>query len=209
MCLFTGTYDDSRYSLAQLENTKQLVLGEGSFGFIGSDAVNQDPELMKAVKIEVFTQECRDTLKALETLDFVKQPIFLKLQAKRLDYLRQYCRLGEIANKGFHDGTALRQFKAPDCERFIPALEGKADLMKTWRDFSMGECGNNAEPEQCLAGVDQKKNAPNREEYARAELLAYGWWNCALRYIPEMSDTQAEDEAFQKLFQSAKMDCQD
>jgi len=80
-------------------------------------------------------------------------------------------------------------------------------MIEAW--FYLNELmkSKNADPERVQRNFDERFNSKNKFDYARLELLTFGWWNNTNHLIFHLSETGEFESEFKNLFIKVKCEC--
>lgn len=206
LCEFEGTYDSTKYTEAQLRDTKKLLSGIGGLS-LSYDPTPRKFEDIGKLSLEQLEAEYLDKLKELQNLKLVKGDFWVKLRQDKIKELNQLYMLSKITMKGYTDPSALKEFdRASCCIDFYaqPLIDGGDYLLTTWEKVNMDTRSHNGNPQRIENIFNQQNASPDKLKYARMEVMTFGWWNCAnsMRYHLEYDEKQTEE--YNKLFKNVR-----
>lgn len=206
MCSFSGTYDVSKYTEAQLRNTSKLFKGAYSLTTYPSVFKYEDIANLDPIGLE---NEFKQKHGELKSLDIVRSPYWESARQAQLRELEQVYRLRSIKMRAYHDPAALREYTAaPACniKYAEPLIAGGDSLLNVWRELNVESRKRNADPERLRRRFEAELASEDRFKFAFVEVLAFGWGNCAnasIDYVEAGNDGTAQEE-FEKLFKRVK-----
>jgi len=176
------------------------------------------PETANRVDILTLEQECDDIARTGKDLKLLALPGIEEHRALLLDNVLDMCALKQAEIRAVKDASALRDYKpaAQACSHFIDALDGTADLDRTWRDTVEASCRNNAQPAACRDRHVRDAQKPDGGQRKRLFVLGFGWNNCAVRFMranvpnPRRQELYAAiDKSIKRQFRIVRSKCQE
>lgn len=207
LCEYKGTYDASKYTAQQLQNTYDLWFS--SAYRLSPRATVLRPDDIDKLSSAPITAAYDKLKHGLKTLDVVPQPFWLDLRQRTLNELEAVYQLSMVTVEGYKKPRALRKYpvKGP-CMDFANAMIAGGDtMMSAWEQLSIKQGRVNGSPQMCMARYQRERNSDRAEDYARINLMAYGWWNCNNQFIPHVEDRGEAQRAFRKLFGQVRFTC--
>lgn len=209
LCEFEGTYDSVKYSEAKLRNTLSLI-NNGGFT-IETDATPFSIADVKKLNVAALDREYALKSARLKNLAVVDSAYFESLRQKRLKELEQVYRLSKITMLAHAAPVKLRDYTAADScvESYAePLINGGGELLGAWRRVNEKARQNNADPAHVKSIFDRRYNSPEKYDYARIEVMTFGWWNCANQFIEYVEQDGKERKNFERLFRRVrKIEC--
>lgn len=205
LCVFESTYDASKYSLAKLKNTLKLMTENFRLDF---DPTPQTFEGVKDLSVVALDREYNLKSGELKNLKIVNSKYFEALRQKKLKELEQTYKLKRITAQAFENPAKIREYtRAGSCVQTYanPLIKGGGDLLEIWLKVNEDSRKRNASPDRLKRIFEQQMNSPDKFEYARIEVMTFGWWNCANNFIEyENSSSDENEKEFKKLFRQTK-----
>jgi hypothetical protein len=209
LCQFTGTYDASKYTEEQLRNTQKLVSLIGVIP-LNTSTTARNPEDIAGLGVEKLDAEYQAKKSELENMPLVPNAYWNTLRRQLLDELEKYYRLARVTMRAYQDPTALREYDAAECcgEFYIePLIKGGEHLLATWHKVNLDSRAKNASPERLKTIYEGQNASDDRLKHARVEVMAFGWWNCAVGRFDFVNDRTDPSENFRDLFTEVKEEC--
>lgn len=203
LCEFEGTYDAAKYTETQLKNTLKLL---GDFS-INTDATVWKYEDIKKLDVNALDKEYQAKSAALKKLDIVKSPFWERLRERKLKELTEVYKLSRLTMLGYAEPAKLREATfAESCvvKYAEPLIKGGELLLRTWQTLNEGSRRNNADPERIKKIFEAEYDSPDRLQFARVEVMSFGFWNCANEFIEREIYDGSHDEEFKKLFKRVR-----
>ena len=206
MCSFSGTYDASKYTEAQLRNTSKLFKGEYKLTIYSAVFKYEDIGELDLIGLEKEYEQKHEELKSL---DIVKSPYWESARQAQLRELEQVYQLRKTEMRAYSDPVALREYTAaPACniKYAEPLIAGGEPLLNVWRELNIESRKRNADPEGRRKRFEAELASTDRLKFALVEVLTFGWGNCAnltVDYYEAGNDGTAQAE-FKKLFKRVK-----
>lgn len=211
-------FDPARYDEVKLRSTLRLLFGPSDFEVPPSPTPMVPQAVARLPDVNRITATCSQALDAANRLEFIPLDGIEDYRRARITELQDVCRFETAKIRGFRDPSALRDYSPAlaACSGFIDALEGKRDLLATFRDTVNQSCSRNGSPVSCMARETANLQKPDGMDWAKLYLLVFGWNNCALKYTVRSVDRKrleqmrAQLEAqFRRLFEVRKDKCDD
>ena len=207
LCEYQGSYDASKYSAQQLQNTYDLWFS--SAYQLSPQATTLQPDEINGLDTAPITADYNRLQQQLKTLDLVPQPFWQTLRKQTMDELDAVYRLSMVTVAGYKKPKTLRQYPAKgQCMDYAEAMIAGGDRMMTaWEQLSVEQCQKNGYPKMCMSRYQQERDSAQSENYARINLMAYGWWNCNNQYVPHVVHDGKAPAEFRKLFKKVRFSC--
>jgi hypothetical protein len=92
-----------------------------------------------------------------------------------------------------------------------PIMAGGDTLLTAWRKQNEIARANNGDPERVRKEFEAELASPQKFEYARLEMLTFGWWNCVNATIVQETGSQdgTNQKQFEKLFKKLTSECEE
>ena len=204
-CLFEGTYDAAKYSEKTLRNTLGLI-NYNDF-WLDADATPRDMAGVKLLNVAALDAEYAEKSTRLKKLAIVKSAYFEAIRQKKLKELEQYHRLKKTTMLAHTNPAELRRYTGADScvQTYADALaNGGEDLLGVWRAVNEKARAQNIDPNRVKSIFDRRFAAPERYDYARIEVMTFGWWNCANGFVERVEYDGTERKQFEKFFKRVK-----
>lgn len=209
-CLFESSYDAKKYTKRQLEDTTKLF----HLDFF-PHTINPAPfnfEEIEQLNVATLDEEYAMRTANLKALKIVKSAYWRTVRQAQLNELKQVYQLSRATILSYNTSTALRDFEFPGVcvEKYaIPLAAGGEDLLSAWRTMYVEIIKNHSRPDIVGKEFDEQYNSPERFQFARVQVTAFGWWNCVNSKIKRQSDDGSKEKEFKKLFSRTKIiDCE-
>ncbi len=215
LCEHEGTYDSAKYTEKQLFDTEKLTYPHPELS-LSYNATPFTLENIDKLDVKILDAEYRKRLKEWENLDLVKGELWEKLRQRYIENLKEDYQRSRAAVLAYKNPAALREIKTLNiCEKQFtnPLIAGGDYLLTTWLKLNMDQRVDNADPEFIKNRYEQRFASPDRLRYARLEVMAFGWWNCAIltdtdgNYSCETDFRQDYTDEFSKLFKNVESEC--
>ncbi len=206
LCEYEGVFDQKKYTRAQLQNTLKMMLS-GSFD-LGNDAVIWKFEEIANLNVAALDAEFDLKTTQLKNLDIVNSAYWKTFKQRNLTELEQVYELSKTTMLAYKNPAEIKQYTAAEsCVNLYaePLINGGDELLKTWRQVNETSRRNNGNPNRLQTIFEQQLNSPDKFKYARIEVMTFGWWNCANKFVERAPyyDEQPQKE-FNKLFKTVK-----
>lgn len=209
LCQNKGTYLTKQYSEAQLKDTYTLwsassLLSTSATVFKPQDIGQLDQNTTKLEK------EYADKRKQLEQLNPIQTPYWVKLKKARLQELDEDYQLRKLTLEANRNPSVLLNSKyAEGCRKYAEALAStdSTQILETWKAMAEEQKKNNGSPEQYMKIFYNKYNSSDKLDYAKVEIMTFGWWNCCNMQLNRVSQDMAMEVEFNKLFTNVQSQC--
>ncbi len=209
LCFYTGVYSADQYTALELQNTFENLC----FSFSETNTPFAAWEIAEIDKLDVFAKEaeCKALITKYEQLDIVNAAVWEQARANRIRAISESCALQKLTIIAYQYPDTLNSFDTTDSltAYYRAALiAGGDDLLAAWQHLHEAKKANNAYPQRMQHIYEQRYNSPLKLEYARLEVMLFGWWNHAnnLIFHDEHSDYWP---AFEKLFIKLDRECEE
>ena len=210
LCSCKGYYLRSFYSEQELKDTYDFFMRMDA-GLTTSTMVFY-PRNIADIDIPKFTKEYESLRLYLDTCKLVNNSYWSGQVTRQKKNLEKQYYLEKLKMEAFLNPKVLlnSDYVYDDCEVFAKALaSGDEDmLLKVWKDLRVEMSKNNGYPERVMAEFQENLNSPDRDTYARIDLITFGWWNCINQHI-ERADYEKMAQEFEKLFVKIEKECEE
>jgi hypothetical protein len=209
LCLYTGVYSADQYTALELQNTFENLC----FSFSETKTPFAAWNLAEIDKLDVLAKdaECKALVTKYEQLDIVNAAVWEEARANRIRAISESCALQKLTIIAYQYPDTLNSFgKSDSLTAYYRAalIAGGDDLLAAWQTLNEMQKARNGNPQRLQNIFDQRNNSPLKLEYARLEVMMFGWWNHAnhLIFHDEHSDYWP---AFEKLFIKLDRECEE
>lgn len=206
-CTCTGTFDSTKYSRTQLENTLNLLWNTEP---IHTDATARTLNKANEPDLGSLISECNNRLHELNSVKFINNKFWTKIKEDRIAEIESTCRLREYTILAWNNPDTLLSYNVVDstCIYYRDALiDGGEEMIQAWICLNERMKRNNGDPGKVQRKFDEKFTSINRLDYARLDLMTYGWWNSANHLILHVNAGGDFESEFKKLFTKVKCNC--
>lgn len=206
LCSCKALFDSTRYTRQQLENTHEaLYFGSAS----DMNVYPWDFDEVEEVLLDRLDKEYAEQMRRLRPSKIVNDRFWQAERQKVIRYVNACRELRKVTILARINPTELRKYKRvnAECIYYREALIAGGDrLLKAWRLLNEKQKKKNGAPENVQRVFDSRYHSPDRLEYARREVLTFGWWNAANHLLPHVGQEDYE-ENFDRLFKDIERDC--
>jgi hypothetical protein len=181
-CENTIRYDPRKVDRKALESTTEVLNPElGTAPLVGLVA---SPAEIAKLDPDSFAKTCTAQAARMRAHTLLPVAGIEALRQLRVRQIDDDCALRIAEARGYRDPSALRSYApaSPHCDRFVDALEGRSDLVSTWRRAVAEGCANNASPAACRQRHEAQGAGPEGDAWRRLYLVTFAWNNCAIRH---------------------------
>jgi len=207
LCTCKGTFDSTKYNLEEIQNTYNYLWWND---YLSTHATISKIEELKTLKLDSLDKECTGKLEKLNSLRFIDSKFWNKLKVDRIREIEETCELRRITILGYSNPDTLNSYFIKDktCNYYRNALIlGGQEMLDAWIKLHKIQMSKNGNPEKLHNEFLKQYYSPDRLEYARIELMSFGWWNCANHTIFHVEYLGECETEFQKIFQKTNCEC--
>ena len=204
-CDYEGTYDSAKYSEAKLRATLKLI-NAGEFS-INADATPRRIADVPYLDVVALDREYAVKAAGLRKLPIVETAYFTSLRDRHLKELEQVYRLSKVTMQAYNAPVTLRRYIGADsCVKTYadPLVNGGDDLLAAWRHVNEKARNDNIDPARVKSVFDRQFDSPEKYDYARIEVMTFGWWNCANHFVERVGYDGGQEKQFEKLFRRVR-----
>lgn len=205
-CEFEGTYDSSKYTEAQLRNTRDLMYSLNSSPLSTKIAVFKIEDLDK-LDVKQLDDEYKREIEKLKNLDIIQDEYYQKMREKQLKVIEQFYKRSRLNVLGYKNPKILLEAEnTGECrEKYAePLAVGGDSLLEAWKKLNLVMQSRNADPERVKKEFEFKLNSSDKFKYALVDMLTFGWSNCVNQTIDHASTDKPVQENFNRLFVKVK-----
>jgi hypothetical protein len=205
MCEFESTYDAKKYTERQLRDTLEML----SVGFF-PNTIDPTPDSFADVKklnVAKLDAEYQARTNSLKRLNIVPTKYWETLRQTYLKEMEQVYQLSRASILGYENPARLRDVTFADAcvNKYVaPLTDGGDSLLAVWLEVNEATRRRNASPDRIKAIFEREMNSPEKFEYARVEVMRFGWWNCANAFIDREDKYEENEKEFKKLFKRTR-----
>ena len=140
---------------------------------------------------------------------FVNTPFWEQVKLGRITEIESRYELKRITILAYKNPTILKQYPSgyDSCKYYADALiAGGHELMNAWKQYNDLWQEENGFSLKRQLEFNFKSNSPDSIDYAKLEIMMFGWWNCANQFVQYLEDGGYQDE-FEKFFIKFNCDC--
>jgi len=214
LCHYTCKYDSTIVSYRQLRNSYDLGFQTGRFEIRTQNAVFVIGDIEK-LNVDSLDNEFKIKINDLKSLEVINTKYWLNLKQKKILELTKVYELTRLEILGYAHPDVLNYKGCPtECEKYIVGLvKGGDELLKVWLAFheefikQQKKVSSSDETIEFLNKEFYKKyNSLDKLEYAKIDLISFGWWNAVNHTISRVNTDNFETE-YKKNFTEIKEEC--
>lgn len=209
LCACTGTFDSTQYSREQLQNTFDLLWW---LPYFEADATVWKFEEAKNLSISDLDRECTTIMKKLTALPFINNDFWNQIREERIREVSEACRLRHLTLLAYSTPDSLLAFETTDslCNFYREALiDGGHKMIHAWFCLNEEMKAKNAYPDEVEARFKEKLFSDKALEYARVDIMLFGWWNNANGVIFHSYNSYFFEDYFKELFVDVNCECEE
>lgn len=165
---------------------------------------------MKNVNKQEAEQKFNESLKALNSLEFVNTPYFNKIKQKRIKEIERLKLLSLLEIESYSNPKILMNdsYSKEQCSEYTNALIAGGDVLLKMRK-KMAEESRDEGNTDAWGRYIKEKESGNEMEYARVFVTTFGWWNCVNNSIERVDGNDVNLSGFMKLFDNITTECEE
>lgn len=213
LCTNKGYFDSNTYSRKEIEGTYQLWFNSTAFD-VSTPSVFKPDDLYKVRREKdlILAKLDSDYSKnkiALENLIVVNTPYWQNIKKAHLAELKQDYEKNKLQITAYSNPSVLlNNFFTKNCQNFAKALNGSnEEIMAEWRKLRETMSKRNGNPEKVMADFERNSQSIDWKDFAIADLITFGWGNCANQYIERPSHDEKMNKEFDALFTKIDSEC--
>ncbi|WP_020179698.1 hypothetical protein [Methylopila sp. M107] len=181
-CAYAMRYDDAKIDAKTLQSTIDTLKSQSAS--VPSTPFVSQPSQIETLDVAKFETECAAAAAAVRDAPLLDLAEIEDYRRGRVEMIEDACRYGAAYMKGLKDPSAFRSYPpaAEACGSFVDALEGKADLVKTWERIGAEQCEGTGFDESCLKTFQGTARIGPGDAGMRLTVGVFGWNNCAVKH---------------------------
>lgn len=205
-CLFTAEIDSSKANYQQVQNVYYTLFQASD---LSQPFLAYQPKDTALLKVKNIRFECDNFLKELDQAEYPKGTYWTNMKKAKAADLKEQCLLREKAVIALTDPKALKGTPySKECARYITALEkGGKTLLALWKELHDKEVAEALDPAPITQSFEKHWNSPDKELWAKIEVLRYGWWNCVIQNQKIWFNETLYHAEFKKLMSKITSNC--
>jgi hypothetical protein len=214
LCDHVGTFDTSKYTKKQLQDTYKLWFAYSSLALLTKD-IETDADRYNTfdskAQLKKLEAEYKAKKKELKGLALVNGKIWEELRQNRLKNMDECYELCKINLEAYSNPKVLLNNRfSKYCPEYAEVLASNdtLKLIACWGKL-MSEQENRNFSETLFDRYTNSLSPESRVAHAKSYILAYGWHNCANRQINHDTPNVNYEGAFEKLFLSVETECEE
>jgi hypothetical protein len=204
LCDYIGTFDSTKVSRLQINNSLYIVDAHYTIYNITVDQIYQLNEL----DIDSLDYKYSTHLAKLEKLDVINNSYWQNLKRQRIKELNLDWKLKRLMLLSYtYPDTLMSVPSSGDCLKYASAIKtGGEELLKIWKELNEKMALNNGDPENVRNKLREKMTSPDNLVYAQMDVITYGWWN-SINNTLTRPDVNDYNEQLQKSFIKVQENC--
>lgn len=181
-----------------------------------ADATPDRPSDIDQLSLDSLNQEYTRRIRQYRRMAVVPRPLFLQLKRRAIEEMEQDYQAKKLTIQGFANPAVLLATSYPGaCAKYAQGLAAQNDslILRDWKNLIQERLAHNKKlgstTDYYTPRFQQEAAAANWQQYAKMELLTYGWRNCVNSSIQRVAPTEKMYQEFDKLFTNVKSECDD
>lgn len=206
-CSCAGVFDSTKYTRIQLQNTLNFLWNSS---YITTSATARTLEKANELSIYKLNEECNARLQELNSLEFINNKFWIQVKNDRIKEIESTCILRQYTIFARNNPDTLLFYGVVDstCIYYRDALiKGGQEMIQAWIYLNEMMKSQNGDPARVQRKFDEKFTSKNKFDYARLELMTFGWWNNANNLCFHLDPSGEFESEFEKLFIKVKCEC--
>lgn len=205
-CLYSGKIDTTKASYEQVMNVYYTILNPND---LSKPFLAYKPADTVYLKVENIEKEQNSYTKEYAALSYPDDPFWKKIKEQKIKEINALCELRKTTILALKEPKVLK--KSPyykTCREVCNALiKGGDELLEQWKALQAAQYADAYDPEIVKAAFQYMWDSPDRELYARMELLRYVWYKCASEQIAYAPVNSAVFTRFRDLMSDVHSGC--
>lgn len=209
-CSCIGKYKESKIATNRIENTYKYLYSPFDIKTNATPWRISEISEIPNLNIDTLKKECQEKLSALDTSEFVDSKYWNNIRECKVKEITQTCRLSEFTIVALSNPDTLLHYETTDSiSRFYrdALIDGGQKLLDAWFVLNEYKKSRNWAPEKLQKKFEEKMNSELKYEYAKLDIIKFGWWNTSNHLIYHMQVDATFDEEFKNLFYKVKCKC--
>ena len=214
LCHYTCKYDSTLVVYRQLRNSYDLGFRTDRFELTTRSTAFGISDIEK-LNIDSLDNEYNRKIHDLKSLEVINTKYWLELKRQKIIELKKVYELTRLSMLAYTYPDTLNYNGCPaECKKYITGLvKGGDELLKVW-----GELQNELIKKQQKIGASnetieflnkkfyEKYNSLDKLEYAKMDVISFGWWNTVNHTISRVNTDNFQTE-YRKNFTEIKEEC--
>jgi len=213
MCEYESSFDSTLTTREQINNAYSFV-GFNEFRISKTPSVHKIEDISR-LNLDSLDFEYNDKKSRLLKLKLPDNEIWETFRQKQLYEIDELYRLCKVTYNAFltDNFQDLKKFNEDDtCLQFYSTalILGGDSLLSAWKYLTEIQASKNCCPEKIWMKYNEQVNSEIKFQHGKVQILTFGWWNCANRYIDYFVEYQKVYDEYVKLFTLTKeIHCED
>ena len=209
-CVYKSEFDSTLYSRKQIEDSYKYAYH--AYMFDNNQFHVFEPEHKSRINLDLFDREYNNKIQKLESLQFIKGQKWDSIRDIHIKEINLSHKLLKAQYLVLLDSIPplFKTYFAEDeiVDYYANALiSGGDSLLQAWDKLTKESLPRNINPDKKLKQYQEKLKSNERLEYAKIDVLNFGWWNNVNRHIQHIS-TYPLQVNFNEIFvKTEKIDC--
>ena len=207
MCECVAEFDSTQYTREQLQNTIDFLWFAP---YIENHGLVWSIDEMYDLNSTKLKSECEERIKTLRKIDIVDDEFWQKLRNEQIAFYEGTCELKFYSIAAYTNPDTLLHYQLDDSLAIYyrdALIEGGDQMIEAWIKLNEAKKKMNASPESLQRKFDERYNSDSALDYARLEIMLFGWWNSANRLLPHINSSYHYFEEFGGLMESVSCEC--
>lgn len=214
LCHYTCKYDSTLVTSIQLKNSYDLGYHTDRFEITTQRSAFSFNDIEK-LNVDSLDNEFKRKINDLQTIEVINSNYWHNLKQQKIIELKKLHKLYRLHILGYQYPDTLNFKGCPnECDKYITGLvKGGDELLKVWVELhnelisQQRKIGaSNKTIEFLNKKFDEKYNSFDKLEYARMDVISFGWWNKVNHTISRVNTDNFQNE-YRKNFTEIKEEC--
>ncbi|MFV0389731.1 MAG: hypothetical protein ACK5NT_13375 [Pyrinomonadaceae bacterium] len=209
LCRYSGKYDSKKYSEAELRDTQTIISMLGS-SLLSTETTAERVSEIENLNVAKLEKEYIAKRAEITGLKPVNTRYWLNVKNELLDHLDDYYELSKVTILGYKNPKLIMDFKGSNACSFVygsALADGGEHLIAAWQLVNWNNSAGNPNRDRIIRDFDERNSSPQRFDYARIEVMRFGWWNCGIWEIRDVAEQENVHQKFLKLFTKVTEEC--
>lgn len=205
-CLFTGKIDTTKATYGEVTNAYYVLINPNE---MNAPFLGYNPKDTIYLKVEAIAKESKSYIDEIQAMVFPKSNYWQDLRTRKLNEIKALAELRKTTIIALKNPKTLK--KSPyykSCKDVCNALiNGGDELLVAWKMLQNQQLADAYDQAAVKDAFQVMWDSPNRELYARMELLRYVFYNQALKQIEFVEINTAVMTNFRDLMVKITSEC--
>lgn len=205
-CLFTGKIDTTKASYGEVTNAYYVLINPNE---MNSPYLAYNPKDTVYLNVSAIEKESKSYVDEINAMIFPKSAYWQNLREQKLNEIKALADLRKMTVIALKNPKILKKSTYYKSSKDVcnALISGGDELLNAWKELQAQQYAEAYDQEAVKNAFQVMWDSPNRELYARMELLRYVFYNQALQQINFVDINTAVLLNFKNLMTGVTSDC--